>query len=128
MYRNAEHYYCPTEGLAIAHVMEENPDLLNFMLRVSSTHINKMFLSMNKNLKQSYVIAEAYAISVGMADGRVIPAYSADSGLCGLEIADRLSELAKQSLAKLADLKKAEPITPGEYEVIANPEVAPEGL
>ena len=23
MYRNAEHYYCPTEGLAIAHVMEE---------------------------------------------------------------------------------------------------------
>ena len=107
-----------------AHVMEENPDLLNFMLSVSSTHINKMFLSMNKNLKQSYVIAEAYAISVGMADGRVIPAYSADSGLCGLEIADRLSELAKQSLAKLADLKKAEPITPGEYEVIANPEVA----
>lgn len=105
-------------------VMEENPDLLNFMLSVSSTHINKMFLSMNKNLKQSYVIAEAYAISVGMADGRVIPAYSADSGLCGLEIADRLSELAKQSLAKLADLKKAAPITPGEYEVIANPEVA----
>ena len=105
-------------------VMEENPDLLNFMLSVSSTHINKMFLSMNKNLKQSYVIAEAYAISVGMADGRVIPAYSADSGLCGLEIADRLSELAKQSLAKLADLKKAEPIAPGEYEVIANPEVA----
>ena len=23
MYRNAEHYYCPTEGLAIAHMMEE---------------------------------------------------------------------------------------------------------
>lgn len=107
-----------------AQVKEENPDLLNFMLSVSSTHINKMFLSKHKHLKQSYVIAEVYAISVGMADGRVIPSYSADSGLCGLEIVDRLPQLAKQSLAKLADLKKAEPIAPGEYDVIANPEVA----
>ena len=24
MYRNAEHYYCPTEGLAISHVMAES--------------------------------------------------------------------------------------------------------
>jgi TldD protein len=104
-------------------VLKEHPDLLNFLLELSSTHISKMFLSSHKTLKQSYVIAQQYAITFGLAKGRMEEGFGADSGLCGLELGHHIDEQIRYSLDELDALRHAERIEPGEYEIITSPEV-----
>ena len=101
--------------------MDEN--MIECMANAQSTHICKMFLTEHRDMCQSYVYSEGTAIAVVSKDGRNQIGYEGVSGLCGPEIFDQLRDKMAQSVRQAAELLTAGRIEPGEYEIIASPEV-----
>ncbi|WP_022765057.1 TldD/PmbA family protein [Butyrivibrio sp. XPD2006] len=89
-----------------------------------STHICKMFLTANKDLRQSYVYSEGTVFMIGARDGKSDQGYSGISDRLGPEIFDGLGETVKESFRGLNDTLGADHVIPGEYEIITSPEVS----
>ena len=90
----------------------------------SSTHISKMFLSKNRDLRQSYVYSEASAAVLAPNEaGEMKFFYEGVSGITGPEIFRGLYEKLEHAPKVMESLKKAVKIVPGEYTVITSPEV-----
>ncbi|MBQ1476769.1 MAG: TldD/PmbA family protein [Erysipelotrichaceae bacterium] len=101
--------------------MSEN--IIDCMVRGQSTHINKLFLSRNRYLRQSYVYSEGMLAVVMSKEGNTRLNYSSVSGLCGPELFRDLEGKLEETIAKGEELLNAERIVPGEYDVITSPEV-----
>ena len=106
------------EGMAL------NEHMIECMVNVSSTHVNKLFLTANRDMAQSYVFSEGNVIAVLSQDGNTRISYSGVSGLAGPEIFADLHGKLKETVAKGEELLHADRIVPGEYEVITSPEVS----
>ena len=77
--------------------MEIIPRALDCMLRTSSTHISKMFISKNRFLRQSYVYTEGNCASYAPSDaGEIKFAYEGVSGCCGPEVLSGLSDVLER--------------------------------
>ena len=93
-------------------------------LRAQSTHVCKLFLTANRDMRQSYVYSEGVVMPLVAKDGRVEYGYEGVSGREGPEIFDRLSDKVESVVKSAEELLSAERIEPGEYEVIVSPEVS----
>ena len=89
-----------------------------------STHICKMFLTANKDLRQSYVYSEGSVFVIGARDGKSDQSFSGISDRLGPEIFDGLGEVVKESYKGLNDTLGADHVIPGEYEIITTPEIS----
>ncbi len=89
-----------------------------------STHVCKMFLTANRDLRQSYVYSEGNVFMVGVRGGKSDQAYNGVSDREGPEIFDALGELAKTTFKELCDNLGSEHVVPGEYEIITTPLVS----
>ena len=98
--------------------------MLDCTVSAQSTHISKLFLTKNRYLRQSYVYSEGAAFAVLGKDGQNKLGYGSVSGLCGPELFAGLSEKAKYAVSTAIEMLDAERIVPGEYEIIASPEVS----
>ena len=98
--------------------------VIEFMAGMSFAHVNKMFLSNNKDLMQSYAYAEGMIGAIGTNGIKTEMAYQSFSGLKGAEILNEMDGSVEKVLSNLNDLLKAEPVIPGMYDVIVTPEVA----
>ena len=97
---------------------------LDVMVGATSTHISKIFLTKNRDLRQSYVFTEASVISYAPnANGEIKLAFEGVSGCGGPEIIGRLEEKVDKLPQVLADLVASEPVVPGEYDIITEPGV-----
>ena len=98
-------------------------NLIDFMVRASSTHVCKMFLTEHQDLRQSYVFSEGMCAGLVAGKERTDFAYTSLAGRTGPELFDSMEEKipAVRRIAK--DLVSAERVVPGEYEVITSPEV-----
>ncbi len=102
--------------------MAEVEGAVECSVRGSSTHISKLFLTKNRDLRQSYVQSEgAIAVMAPNAAGEMKMAYKGVSGLGGPEIFDGLTDVLEQLPKMMKDLLRAEKIVPGEYEIITDP-------
>ena len=93
-------------------------------LRAQSTHVCKLFLTRNRDMRQSYVYSEGVILPIMAKDGRVEYGYESVSGREGPEIFERLGEKVERTVKSAEELLSAERIEPGEYEVIVSPEVS----
>ena len=93
------------------------------IVSAQSTHICKMFLTAQRDLCQSYVYSEGAIFMIVNREGNTQAAYESVSGLCGPELFDRLEGKIDKAAQTAAELLDAERIEPGEYEIIASPEV-----
>ena len=100
-----------------------NENAIECVVSAQSTHICKMFLTEKRDLCQSYVYSEGAIFMIVNRDGNTQAAYESVSGLCGPELFDGLEERIEKAAATAAELLDAERIEPGEYEIIASPEV-----
>jgi TldD protein len=89
-----------------------------------STHVCKMFLTPNKDLRQSYVYSEGSVFMIGVRDGKSDQAYNGVSDREGPEIFDGLGDVIKKTFEELKDCLGSESVVPGEYEIITTPEVS----
>ena len=103
--------------------MADCKDLVDCQVTAQSTHISKLFLTKNKNLKQSYVYSEGTIVPIGARDGKSSPAYVGVSGRKGPELFEELPEKLPEVLKTVEDLLSADRVTPGEYDIITSPEV-----
>ena len=97
--------------------------VIDCRIRLSSTHINKMFLTGNRDERQSYVISEAAVIVIASGNGRTEAAYNGVSGRSGPDIADKLDDMIGDTVKNALEMLTADRIVPGEYDIITNPEV-----
>ena len=103
--------------------MAEGQDMVDCMLSAQSTHICKMFLTENRDLRQSYVYSEGHISAAVSRDGRTEVAYEGLSGREGPELFDRLGDALPDVLKTSQDLLSAESVEPGEYDIITAPDV-----
>jgi len=102
---------------------EKGLNMIDFMVRVSSTHICKMFLTEKQDLRQSYVFSDGMAAALVAGKERTEMAYTGFSGRKGPELFDRIGEKVPEVLRIAKDLISAGRVEPGEYDVITAPEV-----
>ena len=105
--------------------METIPSALDCMVRASSTHISKMFLSPNRDLRQSYVYTEGSIASYAPnEEGEIKFAYEGVSGCCGPEVLTGLNKVLAGLPKTMEDFLSSEKIVPGEYEIITDPGIS----
>ena len=102
---------------------EQGLNLIDFMVRASSTNVCKLFLTANRDLRQSYVYSEGMASALVAGEDRTDFAYTSLSERFGPELFDTLDDRIPEVLRIAKDLAAAERVVPGEYEVITSPEV-----
>lgn len=100
---------------------EEN--LLNFQIVYDYLIINKIFISPDKDLEQSYINAMAISVASVSSKKGVKTRYNKFSGVKGAEILDEIKNGVEESIDVAKELIHAETITPGEYDVICTPEI-----
>ena len=103
--------------------MKEGRDMLDCMVRGSSTHISKLFLTGKRDLRQSYVYSEGSVVTLASRDGKTESDYEAVSGRKGPEIFTELEGKLDTALRVVEELLGAERVVPGEYECITAPDV-----
>ena len=103
---------------------DSSPYAYEVQSSAQSTHISKMFLTCEKDMRQSYVYTEANIIPLLSKDGRNANAYKGVSGRKGPEIIDSLEEVWKEAVDMAQDILNSERIEPGEYDIITSPEVS----
>ena len=105
--------------------MKTIPAALDCIIQASSTHISKMFLTKNRDLRQSYVYTEgvvaAYAPSPA---GEIKMIYEGVSGCCGPEVLEGLKEKLAKAPKNMQDMLASEKIVPGEYDIISDPGIS----
>ncbi len=104
--------------------MEQSDELLDCNISATSTHICKMFLTENQDLRQSYVQSEGSVMMLAMRNGRNEMSHSGISGREGPELFDRLGDESPKVLKVVGELLSADRVVPGEYDVITSPEVS----
>ncbi|MBR3126888.1 MAG: TldD/PmbA family protein [Solobacterium sp.] len=104
--------------------MEQGEHLIDCRLTAQSTHVCKMFLTENRELRQSYVYSEGTVVPMAMKDGRMEYSYAGVAERQGPEIFAGLREKMTEAVRIAEELLTAERIEPGEYEVITTPEVS----
>ena len=89
-----------------------------------STHINKLFLTRNRHMAQSYVYSEGVIQAVVSRDGKTRSGHASLSGLAGPELFAGLADKTEEAVQSALVLLDAGRIEPGEYDVICTPEIA----
>lgn len=84
---------------------------------------SNIFISRNRDLTQNVMWASAMAVAVAGDGGNVQQAYKGYSVSGGAEVLEQLEEGVNIAANVALELLTAEPITPGEYECICEPEV-----
>ncbi|NLP21226.1 MAG: TldD/PmbA family protein [Erysipelotrichaceae bacterium] len=102
--------------------MKKYSELLQVILVLGVTQINKIFLSNNRDLYQSYIYANAYGIAMAQNENGVKVEFMPGSGLMGYELIDEIEELVDIAAYKAVELLKATKIEPGVYDIICDPD------
>ena len=110
-------------GKGMEQGQERGLNLIDFMVRASSTHVCKLFLTEKQDLRQSYVFSEGMCAGLVAGEERTDFAYTSLSGRKGPELFDTMEGKIPEVLRIAKDLVSAERVEPGEYDVITAPEV-----
>lgn len=99
-------------------------ELIDFRANYQYLNVNKMFLSKNKELEQSYMWSNGSMIAIAMREGNNKYYFKSHSGLKGVELIEDMEQDVKSVVDTTLELLGSEPMIPGEYEVICTPEVS----
>ena len=80
-----------------------------------STHVCKMFLSDNRDLRQAYVYSEGAIMPIASRDGKNKQEYASHSGMGGCELLSGLEDKLEVTVRNVEELLDATAIVPGEY-------------
>ncbi|MBE5860181.1 MAG: TldD/PmbA family protein [Butyrivibrio sp.] len=88
-----------------------------------STHVCKMFLTKNRDMRQSYVYTEGSILAIGARNGKNTMTIEGVSDRNGVTILDGLEKKVEAAVKAVDDMLGASHVIPGEYEIITSPEV-----
>ena len=104
--------------------LKTNSQLLDAGARFAWQKAHKLFLSENRELSQSYIWTNGAILALAARGEEIKDYFESFSGLCGSELLSRLE--SDEAIAKACDtavaLLDSQPIPPGEYDCICDPE------
>lgn len=103
-------------------VKAAHPELVQLGLWFMSTQVNKLFLSSRRDLYQSYLYTNVYALAAAANEQRTESSYLSSTGLCGAELLDEADALAERAACEAVELLSAEKAVPGVYDLICDPD------
>ncbi len=92
--------------------------------RYECVDVSRLFLSPKRSLIQSFLWSQAYLFGVARRGQVSKMSYRPVSGRKGLELLRTLETSVPELARELSDLLGAQPMEPGEYEVILDPDMA----
>ncbi len=106
-----------------AAVGKDSPEIVYCAASSEFVQVNKIFISPRRRLEQSFIWCQGYLVSVAKRGDVTKETYQPFSGLKGLELLDEMLPKAQALAAEAIELLDAQKLVPGEYEVIADPDV-----
>lgn len=103
-------------------VKAKHPQVVQLGLYFMNTQVNKIFLSTNRDLYQSYMYTNVYTQAVAADEEKTKYSFLSSTGLAGAELLDNAEELAEQASADAIELLSAEKTVPGVYDLICDPD------
>jgi TldD protein len=104
-------------------VSSESGEIAFAQASVEFMRVRKLFMSPARELEQSFIWSQAYVVGVGKRGDVTKENYEAFSGLKGAEILDEVEAASLGFARETVELLSAGKIEPGEYEVIATPDI-----
>lgn len=98
--------------------------IVNFWSTYEEVHVNKLFISSKKFLRQSYIWSQGYLQAIAQNKEKTKYSYEGFSGLKGVEMLDEMGKGVDKVVKASEMLLDSEKIEPGEYDVICSPDVA----
>lgn len=99
-------------------------ELVDVRVAYEEVHVSKIFISIKKDLAQSYVWSTAGIIPIGVREGKMKYAISVASGRKGAEVFDEIKDEYPQAVKNVEMLLGSTPIEAGEYDIILDPDMA----
>ena len=96
--------------------------VLDFVAQATWNKYTKLFLSRDKDMTQSVLYTTGAVAAAAMKDQQVKQSYLPCSGLGGMELLAKMEDNAAPCVQAALDLLHSEPMIPGEYECICDPE------
>lgn len=103
-------------------VKDRHPELVQLAVGIGVTQVNKLFLSKNKDLYQSYLYANAHAFAVASDGEKTIDDYMTISGLKGYDLLADLPEACAEASRRAVELLSSQRLVPGTYDIICDPD------
>ncbi len=96
--------------------------VLDFVAQATWNKYTKLFLSRDKDMTQSVLYTTGAVAAAAMKDQQVKQSYLPCSGLGGMELLAKMEDNVAPCVQTALDLLHSEPMIPGEYECICDPE------
>ena len=96
--------------------------IVQLSLRLNITQVNKIFLSKNKDLYQSYAYSTGFAMAAATDGNNTKLDFISSSGLCGSELISEFEKAAEDACRRTEELLTADRVVPGEYDIICDPD------
>lgn len=103
-------------------VKAEHDKVIHLLLSYSYTQVNKLFLSTHKDLYQSYLYSNGFAMATAREEDRINDDYLSCSGLCGYELVGKMEEITQKAAERAVELLDCEKVEAGEYDIICDPD------
>ncbi|MDO4754590.1 MAG: TldD/PmbA family protein, partial [Bacillota bacterium] len=103
-------------------VKDKHDRVIELEVNFSYTQVNKIFLSKNKDLYQSYMYANGLAYAAARDEDNIQTDFLSCSGLCGYELMEQMADIAEKSAIRAVELLTCERVEPGEYDIICDPD------
>jgi TldD protein len=97
------------------------PELVDMRVVYEGVTVAKLYLSPRRELQQAYLWSQGYLIPTLRRGERMRWLACSFSGLKGLELIAEMEAALEETLSEAEELLAAEPVEPGEYEVILSP-------
>ena len=100
-----------------------NEKIIDCIVAFNYQKYSKIFLSKKKDLTQNVMWSCGYIVTAAKDGEEIQNGYKPVSMLGGIEVLDTLEEKLEDACNVALDLLKAEPMVPGEYDCICEPDV-----
>ena len=101
----------------------QNEGILDVMLGASCSAERKIFISGHRDLDETHFWTDAFLVALAARGEEVKDYYCSYSTLGGMEVLRDVEKDLDHAVCTVRELLSAEPITPGEYECICDPDV-----
>lgn len=96
--------------------------VLDAIATISYRAFRKIFISENRDLDQTVMWTNGAIVAMASRGEEVKDAYKGFSTLGGAELLDRMDDYATKVASEAVELLKSEPMIPGEYDCICDPD------
>jgi len=96
--------------------------IVHMAVSYSYTQVNKIFISKNRDLYQSYMFSNGFAVAVASDGEKTKNDFISSSNMGGVELIEDVEKTAPEVAKRAEELLLSEKVISGEYDIICDPD------